>query len=637
MTDKIIMAGLANNTTSLGEVFRRYVDCFSQFTNPDVIDLSNKISNSKFYVDKYPQFKGKIDHDIRYLHTTFHHYHSLKLATVPMKPKSSKKIGYFVWESSELYKKDAEILKEFDEIWTASKYCKDIFSQYISKEKIKVVGHPIPDYINDIKKFEVYTVLIMGNLSSNIDRKNIKDTIEIAKNFKNKYKEVQIIFKTYNTNAEETNTTKSLLQGSNIQLIDSYYSSEETYKLISKCHVILSLHKSEGFGLTLAEAMRLNTIPLATGYSGNLDFMNDSDLLIDFKLTDVTSPYFKGQWASPSLDDAMDKLINLYESPKDPRPLKDFIKTYFSPDCIASDIYHTLYNANVTKSFDFQINKDLKTSANVCDISELFEHEEIINHQPYKNKIVSMSLFFKNVDKIEVHDELSEDIIKNISNIKWEKYFEKLLKYGPEFIKNNPDIKIRIYLANDCKFMIPRLSEFCEIYLMKTSSLSAQPGMMWRFLAMNELDTSVVYWDADDCNDISYTTHLFKFKKPFVRTNQWKSIFKDDSGSIVYRPFMGCRSYTNIQIDIKPMMIDFIKNELDGNISKSVNHSNFFGTTWPYYGFDEWFLMTLLYPIALKKGLHTITLDNFSINDIKEGIAQYDFYQSEIKNNMINI
>jgi hypothetical protein len=48
---KIIMAGLANNKTSLGEVFRRYVDCFKTFSKPDVFDLQPFTKNQEFKLE----------------------------------------------------------------------------------------------------------------------------------------------------------------------------------------------------------------------------------------------------------------------------------------------------------------------------------------------------------------------------------------------------------------------------------------------------------------------------------------------------------------------------------------------------------------------------------------------------------
>ena len=49
--------------------------------------------------------------------------------------------------------------------------------------------------------------------------------------------------------------------------------------LLAACDAVVSLHRSEGFGLILAEAMYLGKPVVATGWSGNMDFMNSGELL----------------------------------------------------------------------------------------------------------------------------------------------------------------------------------------------------------------------------------------------------------------------------------------------------------------------------------------------------------------------
>ena len=58
-----------------------------------------------------------------------------------------------------------------------------------------------------------------------------------------------------------------------ILIVDEYYSAEQKNALMGLCDCYVSLHRSEGLGLTMAEAMALGKPVIATGYSGNLDFM----------------------------------------------------------------------------------------------------------------------------------------------------------------------------------------------------------------------------------------------------------------------------------------------------------------------------------------------------------------------------
>ena len=60
-----------------------------------------------------------------------------------------------------------------------------------------------------------------------------------------------------------------------IHVIDRSLSGDELNGLMAGCDCYVSLHRSEGFGLTMAEAMAIGKPMIGTGYSGNLDFMNE--------------------------------------------------------------------------------------------------------------------------------------------------------------------------------------------------------------------------------------------------------------------------------------------------------------------------------------------------------------------------
>lgn len=94
-----------------------------------------------------------------------------------------------------------------------------------------------------------------------------------------------------------------------IHLIDDYMSPEDKNSLVAVCDCYVSLHRSEGFGLTMAEAMSLGKPVIATGYSGNLDFMTpENSLLVDYRLEPIgtgAGPYPpEGRWAEPDVEHA---------------------------------------------------------------------------------------------------------------------------------------------------------------------------------------------------------------------------------------------------------------------------------------------------------------------------------------------
>jgi glycosyltransferase involved in cell wall biosynthesis len=84
----------------------------------------------------------------------------------------------------------------------------------------------------------------------------------------------------------------------------------EVETLLCALDVYVSLHRSEGFGYTLAEAMLLGVPAMATRYSGNLDFMtSENSFLVDCRETVVRTregPFETGTlWAEPDVEHAV--------------------------------------------------------------------------------------------------------------------------------------------------------------------------------------------------------------------------------------------------------------------------------------------------------------------------------------------
>ena len=107
---------------------------------------------------------------------------------------------------------------------------------------------------------------------------------------------------------------------SDIVLLEGYLAPEEKNALMAACDCYVSLHRSEGFGITMAEAMALGKPTIATGYSGNLEFMTpDNSYLVSFEEGRVPAdcaPYREGaRWAEPDLGHASELMRWVYGDP----------------------------------------------------------------------------------------------------------------------------------------------------------------------------------------------------------------------------------------------------------------------------------------------------------------------------------
>ena len=127
------------------------------------------------------------------------------------------------------------------------------------------------------------------------------------------------------------------------QAIYGDLSDNEIKNLVRVCDVFVSLHRSEGFGRGMAEAMAMGRVAVATGYSGNVDFMAPgTSLLVDYDLVAVPPgayPQGEGQvWADPSPTHAARLIEQLLDDPAGARALgargREHIRTNYSTAAI---------------------------------------------------------------------------------------------------------------------------------------------------------------------------------------------------------------------------------------------------------------------------------------------------------------
>jgi glycosyltransferase involved in cell wall biosynthesis len=101
----------------------------------------------------------------------------------------------------------------------------------------------------------------------------------------------------------------------NIRLETRTLPTADLHALTASCDIVLSLHRSEGFGLVPAEAMLLGKPVVATGWSGNMAFMDASSAaLVGYRLVPAEDPrhvYEGASWAEPDQADAVAHLRRL--------------------------------------------------------------------------------------------------------------------------------------------------------------------------------------------------------------------------------------------------------------------------------------------------------------------------------------
>lgn len=232
-------------------------------------------------------------------------------------------IGYWAWELSDFPREWATSFGYLDEVWTPSRFTRDSVASS-SPIPVRVVPHAIDPNTNcdghvDRSKFGLqpgtFVFLFYFDFESYLDRKNPFGLIGAFKRAFGSRDDVLLLIKSVHGTAHPEALT--LLQkaavGSNVRFFDTILSRSDKHELMMAADCYVSLHRSEGFGLTMAEAMMCGKPVIATAYSGNVDFMSDDDsFLIPYRKVAIrrsSGPYKVGyHWADPDLDCAADAM-----------------------------------------------------------------------------------------------------------------------------------------------------------------------------------------------------------------------------------------------------------------------------------------------------------------------------------------
>lgn len=226
--------------------------------------------------------------------------------------------GYWAWELPRAppgWAKDGHIV---DEVWAPSRYTAKAYAAIPAP--IRVVPHPLfeADYKDVIPapRRTDFQAVTLFDFNSSAARKNPFGTIEAFRRAFGDDPTAELTLKTQNGRLfPELLGKLRAACPANVRLIDETWPYGEVQALIAGADVLISLHRAEGFGLTPAEAMALGCPVIATGFSGVLDFMDETNaLLVPYAMIPVEDPqgiYSKQSWADPDLGAAAEALKRL--------------------------------------------------------------------------------------------------------------------------------------------------------------------------------------------------------------------------------------------------------------------------------------------------------------------------------------
>ena len=241
--------------------------------------------------------------------------------------RGKRLVGHWWWELDRIPRTWLPWAALMDEIWVSSRFIHDTFSRGLPGKVVRYVPLPVPEPVaSPLSRVDFglpeqpFTVLVPFDLSSHWARKNPMGAIAAFRRAFPSAIEAQLVLKVSGTdqNPAQVEQLRGLTADMpNVRIIDRNLSPPDLAALIRCADVLLSLHRSEGFGLFIAEAMWLGTTIVATGWSGVMDMLDpDNALLVAFnkvavKPADYPSVPPGARWAEPDIGHAADCLRQL--------------------------------------------------------------------------------------------------------------------------------------------------------------------------------------------------------------------------------------------------------------------------------------------------------------------------------------
>lgn len=240
--------------------------------------------------------------------------------------KDKYNIAMWAWELEEVPTNWIEESIRFDKIWTISTFCRDIFKNKLLNKNIDYINLPINVSKldkNSCKKHlniddDKFVFLFTFDYNSDPYRKNVKDLIKAFNIAFENNTDVLLLLKTHSL------PSGVIEESHNIRIINDKVSYDERTIIMNCSDAYVSIHRTEGYGLTILESIMLEKPTIATNYSGSLDFCDEDYMeLVNGPLKKVEEDSFYNilfkydndiYWCNPDINETAEKMLKVYNN-----------------------------------------------------------------------------------------------------------------------------------------------------------------------------------------------------------------------------------------------------------------------------------------------------------------------------------
>lgn len=321
------LIGPIDGATGLGQSCRLVEHVIRQTGCPYMIYNYEQNTKNKVSMEDYLEKTGtQLQYSINLWHVNPSEFAEAYMTMGSSAFDKKYNIAFWLWELEEFPEEWVPYIRLLDEIWTPSEFVSRSIRQKTSKPVYTVPYCVTAE--SDVGRYgrkyfslpeDRFLFLMMYDSQSIKERKNPEGAIRAFQSaFASEQNDVGLVVKVNSADEKELSWLKNLSGDyKNIYLIDRNLEKIQVNSLVSCVDVFVSLHRAEGFGLVMAEAM-LNRVPvIATAWSANTEFMNPQvACMVGYQLETLEKdmpPYKKGnRWAEPDLEEAAGYMRRLY-------------------------------------------------------------------------------------------------------------------------------------------------------------------------------------------------------------------------------------------------------------------------------------------------------------------------------------
>ena len=308
--EPIIVVGYLRSATGLGESARL---CYSALSEQGFDVRGIDVSAELMQPIDFPDYEFRDGRSSRGPGTLLMHVNAplmpLVFLSLGRRIISGKwVVGYWAWELPVVPPEWRLGVPFVHEIWVPSRFVAQAVATCAASVPIRVLPHPVACQVVSTTRLggrprRPFTALVVFNMGSSIERKNPIAAIAAFRNAFADRQDSRMIVKTTNTSLfpEGTRRLRAAAAGAgNVTIIDRTLRPDEMSQLYRESDCLVSLHRSEGFGLVVAEAMLHGLPALSTDWSGTTDFVSaETGFPIGYRLVPARDP--QGTYDHPEL------------------------------------------------------------------------------------------------------------------------------------------------------------------------------------------------------------------------------------------------------------------------------------------------------------------------------------------------